>query len=83
MIERYGIRWAHIIFGFFSLGVCSLGTILMKDRVSRSYLKKQPIKSPFQFSLLKMTNFDIWLVGSVISLLGYLAPLFYLPSKQK
>ncbi|KAI7858908.1 major facilitator superfamily domain-containing protein [Circinella umbellata] len=79
LIEKYGIHWAHIILGFFSLGVCALGTILIKDRLPRSYVKKQPIKSPFQFSLLKMANFDIWLVGSVIALLGYLAPLFYLP----
>ncbi|KAG2221250.1 hypothetical protein INT45_012371 [Circinella minor] len=55
------------------------GTILVKDRLPSSYRKKQSIKSPIQLSLMKSTDFNLWLTGSVVSLLGYLGPLFYLP----
>ncbi|KAI9269206.1 major facilitator superfamily domain-containing protein [Phascolomyces articulosus] len=79
LIEKYGIPWAYRILGFFSLGICIVGTILVKDRLPSSYRKKQPIKSPIQLSLFKMTDFNLWLLGSVVALFGYLAPIFYLP----
>ncbi|KAI7860226.1 major facilitator superfamily domain-containing protein [Circinella umbellata] len=79
LIQKYGIPWAYRILGFFSLGICIIGTILVKDRLPSSYNKKQSIKFPVYLSLLKSTDFNLWLTGSVVSLLGYLGPLFYLP----
>ncbi|KAI9490439.1 major facilitator superfamily domain-containing protein [Zychaea mexicana] len=79
LIAKYGIPWAYRIIGFYTLGVCAVGAILIKDRLPRSYLKKRPIESPIQLSMFKDVNFDIWLVGSVIGLTGYLGPIFYLP----
>ncbi|KAI8143612.1 major facilitator superfamily domain-containing protein [Fennellomyces sp. T-0311] len=79
LITKYGIRWAFHILGFFSLGICCIGTILVKDRLPSSYRKNLPIKSPIQFSMFKMSDFNVWLVGAVIALMGYLTPMFYLP----
>lgn len=39
------------------------------------------IKSPIKLFMLKDIDFVIWLFGAVISLTGYMVPLFYLPSK--
>ncbi|KAI9269223.1 major facilitator superfamily domain-containing protein [Phascolomyces articulosus] len=79
LITKYGLPWAYRILGFFCLGMCALGTILIKDRLPASYLKNQQIKSPIQPSMFKMIDFDVWLIGSVIALMGYLGPMFYLP----
>ncbi|KAI9495847.1 major facilitator superfamily domain-containing protein [Zychaea mexicana] len=79
LIHKYGIAWAYRIIGFFCLGVCILGAALIKDRLPSSYRKNLPIKSPIQLSMFKIKNFNIWLVGSVVGLMGYLAPVFYFP----
>ncbi|KAG2217423.1 hypothetical protein INT45_013754 [Circinella minor] len=79
LILKYGLPWAYRILGFFLLGICTVGTILIKDRLPKSHRKNKPIKSPIQVSMFKMLNFDIWLVGSVVGLMGYLPPVFYLP----
>ena len=83
LIQKYGIGWAYHILGFFALGVAAVGTILIKDRVPPSYRIKQQQKmkkSPIDFSMFKLVNFNIWLIGAVIALMGYLSPLFYIPS---
>ncbi|KAI7860372.1 major facilitator superfamily domain-containing protein [Circinella umbellata] len=82
LIQKYGIGWAYHILGFFALGVAAVGIILIKDRFPRSYRIKQQQKmkkSPIDFSMFRVVNFNIWLIGAVISLMGYLAPLFYIP----
>ncbi|KAI7860240.1 major facilitator superfamily domain-containing protein [Circinella umbellata] len=79
LIIKYGVPWSYRILAFFCLGLCIVGTILIKDRFPASYRKSQPLKSPIQLSMFKMVNFDIWLVGSVIGVMGYLGPMFYLP----
>ncbi|KAI9495830.1 major facilitator superfamily domain-containing protein [Zychaea mexicana] len=81
LLEKYGILWAYCILGFFSLGICAVGTILIKDRMPSAYRKQMPIKSPIDWSMFKMTDLNVWLVGSVVGLMGYLGPVFYLPSK--
>ncbi|KAI9269191.1 major facilitator superfamily domain-containing protein [Phascolomyces articulosus] len=80
LIGKYGIPWAYRILGFFCLGLCIVGTIMIKDRIPSSHQKDQPIKSPLQFSMFKEVNFNIWLAGSVIGVMGYLGPMFYLPN---
>ncbi|KAI7860373.1 major facilitator superfamily domain-containing protein [Circinella umbellata] len=80
LIIKYGLPWAYRILGFFLLGICTIGTILIKDRIPPSCRKSRPLlKSPIQLSMFKIVNFDLWLIGSVVSLLGYLPGLFYLP----
>ncbi|KAI9495831.1 major facilitator superfamily domain-containing protein [Zychaea mexicana] len=79
LIIRFGIPWAYRILGLFSLGVCCLGTILIKDRYPSSHRKQMPIKSPIQLSMLKGIDFNVWLIGAVTALTGYVVPLFYLP----
>ncbi|KAI9269222.1 major facilitator superfamily domain-containing protein [Phascolomyces articulosus] len=79
LIIRYGLPWAYRILGFFSLGVCTVGTILIKDRLPSSHRKNLPIKSPIEFSMFKEVNFNIWLIGAVTALMGYIVPVFYIP----
>ena len=80
LIMKYGMHGAYRILGYFSLGICAVGTILIKERLPSTHRKNLPIKSPIQLSMLKEANFNIWLVGAVIALMGYTTPLFYLPS---
>ena len=82
LIEKYGLPWAFRIVGLTCFGICCLGTVLVKDRIPRSQRKHLPIKSPIQPTLLKNIDYDIWLVGAVVGLMGYLTPMFYLPSKS-
>ncbi|KAI9269221.1 major facilitator superfamily domain-containing protein [Phascolomyces articulosus] len=79
LIMKYGLPWAYRILGFFFLGLCTIGTILIKDRLPSSHRKNLPIKSPIQLSMFKEIDFNLWLLGSVIGVMGYLPPLFYLP----
>lgn len=80
LIEKYGIGWAYRIVGLMSLGICFVACLMIRTRLPPDH-KKQPIRSPIRFSMLKDSNFVILLAGIVISLTGYLIPLYYLPSK--
>ncbi|KAI8341496.1 major facilitator superfamily domain-containing protein [Chlamydoabsidia padenii] len=78
LIIKYGIPWAYRIIGLMAFGICMVTTVLIKARVPPPPMNDR-IKSPIKLSMFKDINFVIWLFGAVISLTGYMVPLFYLP----
>ncbi|KAG1443527.1 hypothetical protein G6F56_010642 [Rhizopus delemar] len=79
LVSKYGLPWAHRIIGLMAFGICMIAACLIKTRLPPD-AKKQPIKLPIKFSMLKDVNLLIMLAGLVIALFGYLIPLFYLPT---
>ncbi|KAI9486309.1 MAG: major facilitator superfamily domain-containing protein [Benjaminiella poitrasii] len=76
-----GIAWTFRILGFICL-VCDLiACVFVKDK-NPAKLKKgeRSFKNIFDISVLKNSNFIIWACGSVISLMGYFIPYFFVPS---
>lgn len=80
LAEKYGVGWAYRIVGLMCFCICFIASLVIRTRLPPDH-HKQPIRSPIHLSMLKDSNFVIMLVGIVISLTGYLIPLFYLPSK--
>ncbi|KAI9478842.1 MAG: major facilitator superfamily domain-containing protein [Benjaminiella poitrasii] len=78
LVQKYNLPWAHRIVGLFAFGICAIASLLIRTRLPPDH-NKQPIRSPIKLSMLKEVNFIILLCGLVISLTGYLIPLFYLP----
>jgi MFS family permease len=79
LVEKYGLPWTHRIVGLMAFGIGVLASCLIRTRLPPGH-HKQPVRSPIKLSMLKDVNFVIMLFGVVISLTGYLIPLFYLPS---
>lgn len=80
LVEKYGLPWTYRIVGLMAFGIGMLASCLIRTRLPPGHVH-QPKKSPIRLSLLKDSNFVIMLFGVVISLTGYLIPLFYMPSK--
>ncbi|KAI8876484.1 MFS general substrate transporter [Backusella circina FSU 941] len=78
LISQYGIAWTYRIVGLMSFGICVVASFMMRTRLPPGEAKL-PSRSPIKLSTLKSANFIIWLFGVVISLTGYLIPLFYMP----
>ncbi|SAM00690.1 hypothetical protein [Absidia glauca] len=78
LVAKYGLPWAQRIIGLMAFGICILSSLLIRTRLPPGHNKK-PIRSPIRLSMFKDANFVIMLFGLVISLTGYLIPLFYLP----
>ncbi|KAF7725115.1 hypothetical protein EC973_000442, partial [Apophysomyces ossiformis] len=78
LIEKLGLPWAYRIIGLMSFGICMIATVMLRTRLPPKQ-GKQPIKSPIKLSMLKNFDFVLWLLGAVISLTGYLIPLYYMP----
>lgn len=78
LIEKYGLPWTYRIVGLMAFGICMLSSCLMRTRLPPG-IGKQPVRSPIKPAMLKEVNFVIMLFGVVISLTGYLIPLFYMP----
>ncbi|GAN06861.1 MFS transporter protein [Mucor ambiguus] len=79
LVAKYGLSWAQRIIGLMAFGICILGSLLIRTRLPPGH-NKQPIRSPIRLSMFKDANYVIMLFGLVISLTGYLIPLFYLPN---
>ncbi|KAI8367187.1 major facilitator superfamily domain-containing protein [Choanephora cucurbitarum] len=79
LIGQYGIAWTYRIVGLMAFGICMVGSLLIRTRLPPNASGRQPIRSPIQPAMLKNLDFVILLHGLVISLTGYLIPLFYLP----
>ncbi|GAA5798976.1 hypothetical protein HPULCUR_004385 [Helicostylum pulchrum] len=78
LVEKYGLPWTYRIVGLMAFGIGMLASCLIRTRLPPGHVH-QPKKSPIRLSLLKDSNFVIMLFGVVISLTGYLIPLFYMP----
>ncbi|CAO3647388.1 unnamed protein product [Cunninghamella echinulata] len=79
LIIKYSIKYAYLIIGLMGGGILLIATALIRTRFPKPPMNDK-IRSPIKLSMLKDVNFVIWLFGAVISLMGYFAPLFYLPT---
>ena len=77
---RLGPEWTYRILGFICLFCDIIACIFVKERIVRKKEKKDFFKI-IDFSVLKNTNFLLFIVASDISLLGYFVPFFFLPGK--
>lgn len=80
LVEKYGLPWTYRIVGLMAFGICMIASCLIRTRLPPGH-QNQPMRSPIRLSLLKNIDFVVMLAGLVISLTGYLIPLFYMPSK--
>ncbi|ORY95385.1 major facilitator superfamily domain-containing protein [Syncephalastrum racemosum] len=79
LIDKYDLPWAYRIIGLMSVGVCAVSAAMLQERLPKGYRQKAKFKSPIKLSTFKIVDFNIWLVGAVIALTGYLSPLFFVP----
>lgn len=73
-----GVQWSFRILGFICLICDALACLLIKERKKRPTTKS--LKDIFDLSVFKDMNFILWMCGSVISLMGYFIPYFFIPS---
>ncbi|KAI9498501.1 major facilitator superfamily domain-containing protein [Zychaea mexicana] len=80
-----GVGWAYRILGFVILACAIIACVCIRNRPtsSNSYAKKEPqrkIRELFNFEVLKDLNYVLWVLGSMIGLMGFFVPYFFLPS---
>ncbi|KAI8053174.1 major facilitator superfamily domain-containing protein [Gilbertella persicaria] len=79
--ESLGIAWTFRIMGFICLVCDVIACVFVKDKVSvKKQAGERSLKHIFDFSILKDINFLLWTCGSVISIMGYFIPFFFLPA---
>jgi MFS family permease len=79
--ENLGIEWSFRILGFICLFSNIIACICVKDKESAKKKKgERSLSAIFDFSVMKDTNFLLWTCASVISLMGYFVPYFFLPA---
>ncbi|KAI8355610.1 major facilitator superfamily domain-containing protein [Choanephora cucurbitarum] len=79
--EKLGIAWSFRILGFICLFCDVIACLFIKDRFPAKRSKEErSLKKIFDLSVFKDTNFLLWACGSVISLMGYFIPYFFLPA---
>ncbi|KAI8879859.1 MFS general substrate transporter [Backusella circina FSU 941] len=77
--SNLGPAWTYRIMGFVCLGCDLLACIFVKERVPSNKHRKK-LSQLINFSVLKNTDFLIFLIGSNVSLFGYFIPFFFLPT---
>ncbi|EPB92896.1 hypothetical protein HMPREF1544_00335 [Mucor circinelloides 1006PhL] len=76
-----GIAWTFRILGFICLFCDIIACIFIKDKNPAKKKKgERSLKAIFQLSVLKDVNFLLWTCGSVIGLMGYFIPYFFVPA---
>lgn len=76
-----GIEWSFRVLGFICLACNIIACTLVKDKYPAKKKKgERSLSSIFDFSVMKDTSFLLWTCGSVISLMGYFVPYFFLPA---
>ncbi|KAI9029021.1 major facilitator superfamily domain-containing protein [Phycomyces nitens] len=74
-----GPGWTYRVLGFFCLFCGIIAIIFVKERVpSPRGMKK--ISDIIKLDVIKDLNYMLWCGGSVLMLMGYFIPFFYLPS---
>ncbi|KAI8394332.1 major facilitator superfamily domain-containing protein [Radiomyces spectabilis] len=74
-----GYAWTYRILGFICLACDLVAVVLVKEKFPRKKGRKK-LSDIVQLNVLRNFNFILWCVGSVIMLLGYFVPYFFLPS---
>ena len=77
-IDKISIPWSLRILGFLALALGLTATALMKQRVTS---KKYVQYKLFDFGVLKVDGYPLYLVFAFVQIFGYITPLFFIPSK--
>ncbi|CDH49487.1 mfs transporter [Lichtheimia corymbifera JMRC:FSU:9682] len=77
--DTLGIGWSYRVLGFIILGCSTIACICLRERV-RTTDKTTKLSQIFNFEVLKDLNFVLWVLGSMIGLMGFFVPYFFLPS---
>ncbi|KAI9488511.1 major facilitator superfamily domain-containing protein, partial [Zychaea mexicana] len=75
--NKLGASWTYRIMGFLCLVLNTITCMLVKEKYPRHKKYKAKI---FNFSVLRDLNYLLWMIGSMISLMGFFVPFFFLPS---
>ncbi|KAG1541988.1 hypothetical protein G6F49_011749 [Rhizopus delemar] len=76
--QRLGSGWTYRIMGFICLACDVVACVFVKEREQKRERKR--LREIVQLDVLKNFNFLLFSIGSDIALLGYLVPLFFVPS---
>ncbi|KAI7882517.1 MFS general substrate transporter, partial [Lichtheimia hyalospora FSU 10163] len=74
-----GIAWAYRVVGFICLAGNILICILVKEKYP-SHKKGATMREIFDFTILKDVNYLLWVISTMVSVMGYFVPFFFLPS---
>ncbi|KAG2224557.1 hypothetical protein INT45_004402 [Circinella minor] len=75
-----GIGWSYRVLGFIILGCAIVSCVCIKMRFKSSKQPTRKLKELFNFEVLKDLNYCLWVLGSMIGLMGFFVPYFFLPS---
>ncbi|KAI7849246.1 major facilitator superfamily domain-containing protein, partial [Circinella umbellata] len=81
--NKLGASWTYRIMGFICLAMNVVTCLLVKEKYPRHKKQKQhhpTLRETFSFSVLKDVNYLLWVIGSVIALMGFFIPFFFVPS---
>ncbi|KAF7730847.1 hypothetical protein EC973_001365 [Apophysomyces ossiformis] len=74
-----GAPWTYRILGFICLGCDLLACAFIKEKYPRKTGRKK-LSDIIKLDVLKDSNYVLWCLGSVISLMGYFVPYFFVPT---
>ncbi|GAA5795527.1 hypothetical protein HPULCUR_000885 [Helicostylum pulchrum] len=78
--SNLGAAWTYRILGFICLGCNIIACITIREKKSSVKSKEaRTLKTIFRLDVLQDTNFLLWCLASVIGLMGYFVPYFFLP----
>lgn len=79
--DKLGIAWTYRILGFICLICDVIGVLFVKEKYPNAKKPKgqRNLKNVFRMDVLKNRNYLLWCLGSVIGLMGYFVPYFFLP----
>ncbi|KAI8638406.1 major facilitator superfamily domain-containing protein [Parasitella parasitica] len=79
--NNLGIAWTFRILGFICLFCDIIACIFIKEKkTSKRNKGKRSLRDIFEMSVLKDTNYLLWCCGSVIGLMGFFIPYFFVPA---
>lgn len=71
---------SYRVLGFIILGCSIIACLCIRERVKTAD-KTTKLRQIFDFEVLKDLNFVLWVSGSMIGLMGFFVPYFFLPCK--
>lgn len=78
--NQYLFYRTYRVLGFVCLACDLVACALVKSRGGGSINKsRKRLTDVVRLSVLKEVNYDIWVVGAAIQLMGYFVPFFFLP----
>ncbi|KAI7880218.1 MFS general substrate transporter [Lichtheimia hyalospora FSU 10163] len=77
--DTLGIGWSFRILGFIVLALSAIACLCLRERVKTAN-KTTKLSQIFDFGVLKDPNFVLWVLGSMIGLMGFFVPYFFLPA---